>query len=330
MNSVKRRFYYVLLFFISLSATAQQPHLYVVLDTSGSMKNNVDWILEELLQVQDLLYAQQQSAEDLSMSLIGFTHKTEMLEEGNALAVGSAIDKLKLVGGVEDGILSISHLLQEKSTDMNGSYIVLITDENRDQTQYIDIQELGEKLKRHDIAFHLIDPVDRQNACQGFYQQQQSAKYASAINSQQVPPCITPKQMRQRFVDDEYFELVQASNGKAWFIHDMLKPENEFAETVAHDIYTKYMKQMMVDVSVSDVFQGQPVYFDATRHAHKNIAHQVVQWEWDFNDDGVVDDFGPLSSYVFNQKGEHTIKLTIRDDQQQPVTETTLVKLTVQ
>ena len=58
------------------------------------------------------------------------------------------------------------------------------------------------------------------------------------------------------------------------------------------------------DVAVQDTCNGK-VYFSATS------ANFPDYWEWDFNNDGIIDDTSENALAVFNQSGYYTTSLTV-------------------
>ncbi|MBT3349322.1 PKD domain-containing protein [bacterium] len=55
------------------------------------------------------------------------------------------------------------------------------------------------------------------------------------------------------------------------------------------------------------------VIFDS---ADSQIPH-AVEWRWDFDSDGIIDNFGPQSSYTFRAAGSYDVTLTIIDSENQ-------------
>lgn len=324
MLSRQQRYPLTLIFLLGVSTQiqAESPHLYIVLDTSGSMRNNMAWVAEEILHIQDYLFELQANGQELQMSLVGYTDDSEYLAQGNALAVAATIEKIRVNGGIEDGLVPINRLLQEPSLDAN-SYVVLITDEDRDLVQHITVESIEEMLKRKKIALHLVDTRTRE--CQDIQNR-------GNVPTNFLQACMKAARFNgDNKLKDDYLKLVAASGGQYWPFGGTKENKHLFAESLARELYDKYFTQITVEFELSaDRYRGQPIYFDASRYSHKLLPHQVVNWEWDFNNDGIADDYGPFSSYVYNQPGEYAVTLTVKDDQELPVVEKKSIMLTVQ
>lgn len=63
------------------------------------------------------------------------------------------------------------------------------------------------------------------------------------------------------------------------------------------------------------------VEFDTRSSTVKN----PIEWRWDFQNDGVIDDYSDVASYIYRETGEYTVTLTIIDSLEREFTETRTV-----
>ncbi len=65
-------------------------------------------------------------------------------------------------------------------------------------------------------------------------------------------------------------------------------------------------------VNENGVLEGK-VPFEVTFDASKSEIPHAVEWRWDFDGDGIVDEFSKKTSYVFRAPGTYTVELIIVD-----------------
>lgn len=65
-------------------------------------------------------------------------------------------------------------------------------------------------------------------------------------------------------------------------------------------------------VNEDGVLEGK-VPFEVTFDASKSEIPHAVEWHWDFDGDGIVDEFSEKTSYVFRTPGTYAVELTIVD-----------------
>ena len=59
---------------------------------------------------------------------------------------------------------------------------------------------------------------------------------------------------------------------------------------------------------------AQSVGFSAASSSHGAPDHNIISYAWDWNNDGVYDDFGATATHVFDQFGTYPVKLQVTDD----------------
>ena len=74
---------------------------------------------------------------------------------------------------------------------------------------------------------------------------------------------------------------------------------------------------------------GEVVTFDATASFHREPGRLILGYEWDFDDDGRIDDVGDIVVRIFAQPGEYRVTLRVSDDSYPAYTAQKRIKLTV-
>lgn len=282
---------------------AHDPVLYIALDTSGSMRNKYQWLADMVSIVRDNSSEAPQLTK--SISLHTFTDRAEIRIEGDDRDVIGVIKTISLRGGTEDGLIPIK-MIAEKVT--GGAHIILITDEDRDKAADIDSEALLRVLREKNITLHAVQ--SRQIRC--------GSDQVIAINSQSVATRYDfsevecDAQRYQRATQDEYIQLALGSGGQVWDLKAMRDKSREYAHLLAGELLEKYDKGIRAEV----VIGGAPVIYQAlTFDASKTFATEdlapVNSWQWDFNGDGQVDDYGPVVAYIFETPGTHSVNLIL-------------------
>jgi len=74
----------------------------------------------------------------------------------------------------------------------------------------------------------------------------------------------------------------------------------------------------------------EPLLFDAGRsHDEDDDYSQIMQWEWDWNNDGTYDKTGALQWHYFTTSGTHHVQLRVTDDEGETATLATPLEFTV-
>ena len=68
------------------------------------------------------------------------------------------------------------------------------------------------------------------------------------------------------------------------------------------------------------------VAFDASKSA--DADNDIIEYQWDFNDDGVIDQEGQKATYVFETVGTFIVGLTVQDSEGQINTESLIINVT--
>ncbi|MEL7450290.1 MAG: PKD domain-containing protein, partial [Pseudomonadota bacterium] len=77
---------------------------------------------------------------------------------------------------------------------------------------------------------------------------------------------------------------------------------------------------------------GTPIEFDGTASFHDDPDRSIVQWDWDFDEDGVTDASGPVVVNAFpcpNLPCVYPVTLTVTDDNDVPLTAQAIVEVEI-
>jgi len=69
------------------------------------------------------------------------------------------------------------------------------------------------------------------------------------------------------------------------------------------------------------VAPGDIVHFNGSSSYHQDTSRTIVEYEWDFNDDGIYDSTGVTSVYMWPDTGKYYVTLKIYDDNTPPRTD---------
>lgn len=314
-NQTANLFLVALLVMSAVPPAMAESRLYIALDTSGSMRNQISWLSTSILSTGKTLALN--NADDLAdFTLLGFTDTSDVLARGNATAISTTLDGLEVIGGTEDGFIPLLKIPTELSE--TGGVIVLVTNEDRDEAIFAEQPDVVNALVAANISVHAVLPLSLN--CGG--NKMVALEYTGTGIGDDLGTHDCGSDDVERFGRVEYAQIAFATGGTVWFLDEMLKLEQEFGEMMAYELLTRFGQTFRAKVLQSGARRpGSPITFDATITAHTVFDQQVTHWAWDFNDDGVDDDFGPIVAHIFDTSGESNVRLSMTDDQRPPVTE---------
>ena len=74
---------------------------------------------------------------------------------------------------------------------------------------------------------------------------------------------------------------------------------------------------------------NQEIAFDGTASFHQLEGHNIVAWDWDFDNDGIYDASAPIATYSFAAAGTYPVTLRVTDDADTPAVATAVVNIVV-
>lgn len=294
---MKKQFTIILLsILISITVNAQPTSkLNIVLDTSGSMSRYNNAIAHSIVSIQEHSISQPSLTENIT--LFSFTDQSELILKGNSDDIFSTIITARTKGGVEDGLIAINKIVNDPST--KDSHIILFTDEGRDVVDNIELDTLITRANEKNIIIHSVLNTHFDN------------------------------------LNDDYINLALSTNGKVWSIIDLLNKHRKtirknsvkklnlddnsqynyqdtdrFSDFVANELYNAYKRNLYAQVLITgELSLGNIITIDANSVIEKQGIEPVESWEWDFDNNGTIDDYGPL--VTFNFQGEKNKMITL-------------------
>ncbi len=337
-------------------ATANAPiaaDVIVVIDESGSMSGEQNWIAESipLLEENLKLYGIGSESQANEYGLVGFGNSQvvprTLQVDGDYLGTSegfvSAAGNLVVNGGTEDGWRGIEYALDEYPR-RNGAAvnIILATDEDRDNTKSsITYSTVLQKLDDNRALLNAVinarircgdgSPalgVDSQGTgyvadgsggfttCEGAYATQ---GYGGTVS--------------------HYVDLAMQNGGAAWDLQ-FLRSGGTNAQSFTRAFLDIKVDEILSQRPVGDLVAvaqatpnpavaGQSVQLDGAGSYHQKTDREIVSWEWDLDNDGTYDASGPVIGTSFPALGEYPVTLRITDDSDTPLSATTTVVVNV-
>ncbi len=298
--------------FPTLLSASDDTVLYIVLDTSGSMHNKYKWVSDTILSLKNASDNNHQITD--SITLRSFTDKTNILIKGDEKDIVRSINSITLSGGIEDGFIPISKIANKIN---GGAHILLITDEDRDRVLNINTEELLGVVKDKNITIHAI--LQRQFNCENNSIIGINSNFEGITEDFTYVNCMSSQFTRNRSNND-YLDLVLGSNGHVWNLNKIMENSSGLGEYLAREFEYLYVTLLKANINTIGFHKVEnPITFDASDTISDEGIAPVTNWAWDFDSDGIFDDFGPVVAYIFDRKGKHRITLRLSNEQSPPV-----------
>ncbi len=75
-----------------------------------------------------------------------------------------------------------------------------------------------------------------------------------------------------------------------------------------------YLEQLEAVFSIEEHIGIPPFTVKFKDHSTSSDSTQILSWEWDFNNDGVIDSEEQEPTWVFENEGTYTVSLTVKDE----------------
>lgn len=327
-----RRLLLPLLLAAGCAMTAGAEELVFVVDESGSMKRGVPWLAA-------LAQAIEAQTGDVRFGLVGFDRDARPLPVGGARS-GSAEDLDAAVGllsfdhsGFEDGYVGLQRVLGQYD-DIR--HVVLITDEDRDRADpAFEADDMVQALAEKDVTLTVF--VYAEFRCS-------DRRLAIGMNDQSVGVVVdgegrvagcTMEHVRslgnQTTVAD-YVDVALSSGGSAWSLYPTRTARTspvqrafveQGAAALSQQIATLRERAWPMQATIGHTPRrprvGEVVTFDASASRHNDPDAAIAGWAWDFDADGVADEFGPVVARIYARPAEHPVTLLLTDDRGETV-----------
>lgn len=300
------------------------PKLNIVLDTSGSMHSYINPIAESILEIKQ--HSQHDDSATNNIGLFSFTDKIEMVSEGDSNDIYSAIKNIKIAGGVEDGFIAVDKILADETS--TGSHIILFTDEGRDVVKDIDLEELITQAIAQNIKIHAF--LTTQKLC-GTYQTIGFNSDFSVLNEDNTWGTCSQvakiDELRRNFrpKNNDYVKLALHTGGMVWSLNSIFGGRftqrergmqvETFSNYIASELANSESKLFSVNILLSgEIELGSIVTIDASEAETVEGEVSADSWQWDLNNDGVVDDYGPNVNIELTENSPKFVTLWLTAD----------------
>lgn len=79
--------------------------------------------------------------------------------------------------------------------------------------------------------------------------------------------------------------------------------------------YAKYNIPTAADFSATPLRGVAPLLVSFSDKSQAGVGRTITSWEWDFNNDGIVDNVYPYAAYRFEKGGKYSVQLKVTDSQ---------------
>lgn len=304
------------------------PHLIVIVDESGSMRNRHAWLADALPELGRALDDRNVNTlpDRKYFTLAGFTTiSRELSEHGSEIDAARAVSELRTDGGTEDGYVAIRDVLSRhlNGNDYAPTTVLLITDEDRDVTDRdLTLANLADHLIMNGIVVHAV--IRARIVCP-------DQKTGIAIDQNRVAmmpdhdEISTCPDARVRTFDD-YAELAWATGGLVWdFDRITGGPERQTDPESLQQIVGVLSEMILMqwptgplwtnfDYWPKDPRPGDVITFNGTSSFSKQSGRQISNWAWDLDGDGTFEQDGPVVANIYSAPGRYRIVLKVTDD----------------
>lgn len=308
------------------------PHLFVVVDESGSMRGRQEWLSEVLPALGQALNDRNVNTlpDQVYFTLAGFTeHSRELAKRGSDIEAAGAVRALRTDGGTEDGFVAIRDVLSGYLTgsDYSPTTVILVTDEDRDVTESdLTLARLADQLAMNGIVVHAV--IKARIICP-------DRRAGIAVDEDRVAltagqgDLSTCSDAETRSFDD-YAELAWATGGLVWKIgaftgsrDNQTQPETvqQLVNALSDKIIAQWPTGLLwadIDYWPKNPRKGDVVTFDGSSSFSNQPGRQVKDWMWDLDGDGAIEQNGPVVAKIFPVPGDYRIVLNVTDDSNPP------------
>lgn len=303
-----------------------QAHQLLVVDNSGSMGGNYEWIGELALQIEA------KGKGSSKFGLMEFSKNTRPIaldgkSFGNAAQFDSAVRQLAKGSGAEDGYQAIDEVIAQYSVGkLFAPHIILITDEHRTPVNRgVDIHSISSRLAQTQLPITAIVAAgficDDQRRALGMDAQGMGILLESTGKLSRCTIAKVIETRKNSHSVTDYVDLALSTGGSVWdmdFPRSMRANSTRFARVFAEvhsTAITRDVHNMEVIPKVSfasrTVRVGDVVTFDASASRTVYPDAYINSIQWDFNSDHQVDADGHVVAHIFGTPGTHDVSVSM-------------------
>ena len=326
--------------FLFSTSIAAQNNINIVLDNSGSMSKYSQDIAKTVALIS------QENKDNLargnSINLYTFTDKLNLEVEGDKKNISTAIEEMSYSGGTEDGVIAINEIILNNKD----AVIILFTDEGRDVVDDIDLDNLINLANKNNVIVHSVikTPILCNN--QEFIGIKRGLLTLNKNGSLVDCLSVTNNSELYEFIDlsnKAYVRLAHESGGMVWSLNSIyfvgdtayidrngkmelvnsqphLKLQNieHFSFLITEEFSEKHLT---LDVSTQGTLSyGEIITLSAIVRNKKSKELITPDISWDFDQDGEVDDFGPVVNLTFPKSNILTMNVLINIEDNEDIT----------
>ncbi|WNO11572.1 putative Ig domain-containing protein [Teredinibacter sp. KSP-S5-2] len=325
----------------------------VVIDESGSMSGEQRWLSDAIPSLETSLkqYGIGSEAQPNLYGLVGFGNSRVVPRSinvgddllGSASEFVTASSKLVVNGGTEDGWRGIQYAIDQYPR-RNGAVlnVILATDEDRDNTdRNITFQSVLDSLTDSRALLNAVINVNLR--CEdGTTALGMDSTGVGYVEDGQggFTTCVNPRAINGSGASiSHYVDMAMQNGGAVWSLN-RLRAGGLTAQSFTKALLAVKVDEILSQKPVGDLVAvaqatpnpavaGQTVALDGANSYHLVDGRAIVNWEWDFDNDGVFDASGPIASTSFPELGKYPVVLRVTDDAATPQTASTTVLVDV-
>ncbi len=330
------------LFFMLFAKPAlaqKDPTIWVIFDASSSMKNSRIAIADMLEQIEKNLEHDGRLTDNAK--LLSFRDIVVDQETGSLSQVRTRLAETKLISSSEDVLAALQ--LIASTPELNEAIVLIFSDGRNDLLEKSDTAELMQQLRNRRSEFHAFIPFPAWCETQIAFAVDRDNMVLSQDSS--MLKCDTlrflkGKRYGKQAEKGKLSALAFDTGGLVWPIYNFHTTGLESdrapkslikvaATKLAEIIEERGGKSLFATVKYDDeAFIGQTVFFEVTSSESAEGLGDVVNWEWDYDGDGEVDDVGTFVQTSFSVAGDTHVSLILSNSDTPAVSRT--LKLPVQ
>lgn len=314
----------------------------VVMDESGSMEGEQEWMAEVIPFLDESLIDYGVGAEELDncYGLVGFGNASVVPRSvpvggklcGSAADFAAAAATLVIDGGTEDGWAGLDYALDNYPPRSGAALnVLLVTDEDRDNTDAtLSLANLLESLNERCALVNAVLDVNvlcadgtaalGMDARGNGYVPDGFGGFTLCSNAQVTSSAGTTL---QDYVPLALDTQILENGGAVWDLN-VLRQGGLFAQSFTAATLAIKVDEILnqcvgdlaaiVQVTPNPALVGQTVVLDGTQSFQADPLYEIASWDWDFDGDGTFDATGPIVETSFGALGTFPVTLRVTDN----------------
>jgi len=326
--------------FLFSTSIAAQNNINIVLDNSGSMSK----FSQDIAKTIALISRENKDnfATGNLINLYTFTDKLNLEIKGDKKNISTAIEKMSYSGGTEDGVIAINEII----LNSKDAVIILFTDEGRDVVDDIDLDNLINLANKNNVRVHSV--IKTPILCNNQEIIGINRDLLTLNQNGSLVDCLSAKNNSELYEfiglsNKAYVRIAHESGGMIWSLNSIyfagdtafidrngkielvktqphLKLQNieHFSFLITEEFSEKHLT---LDVSTQGTLSsGEIITLSAIVRDKKSKELITPAISWDFDQDGEIDDFGPVVNLTFPNNNTLTMNVLINNEDKEDIT----------